>query len=450
MNVIDKLVVTLGLDPSGYKKGVQETERDQKKLRDSTLKTSKEMEAKGKQAAEFFSRIKKEVLALTTVMLGGYGLKSFIENVTTGDAALGRMAKNVGMSVGALSAWEGAVQRAGGSAQGMAGSIRAINDHLQTMNLTGNDSAVGWLVAANADTRKFYSNTTSMNERLLSLADAFHKLSPQMAQKIGGNMGIDTGTIQLLMKGRKAVEDMLEAQRKRNVANKHDAQLAIERQNAWKNLKDEFYSVGRVLLNRITPAIVRIVKETDKWLEKNKEWIDTGIISHIKSMATYVENVAGEFDHWKIVIEAIFGLWIGAKFARVIANVARLGGAIASAAGSGASLLGKLGAAALSPLGAGAIGGAAALAYPTSMGNGELTPFSTMTPFAMQSLKKLINSRANLPLVATMPSSHSTTETHIGHITIQVPSGDPDTIAKGIKDSLRRHGLATQANTGMR
>ena len=141
MNVIDKLVVTLGLDPSGYKKGVQETERDQKKLRDSTLKTSKEMEAKGKQAAEFFSRIKKEVLALTTVMLGGYGLKSFIENVTTGDAALGRMAKNVGMSVSDLSAWEGAVQRAGGSAQGMAGSVKAINDHLQNLAFTGNDDA---------------------------------------------------------------------------------------------------------------------------------------------------------------------------------------------------------------------------------------------------------------------------------------------------------------------
>lgn len=39
--------------------------------------------------------------------------------------------------------------------------------------------------------------------------------------------------------------------------------------------------------------------------------------------------------------------------------------------------------------------------------------------------------------------------TSVGQITIVVPNGDPDTIAKGVRGALAKHEIVTQANSGM-
>ena len=67
--VIDALVVTLGLDSSGFKKGQKETQDGLSKTRKEAEQTAKDMEAYGKRASSFFGSIRTELLALVGVTL---------------------------------------------------------------------------------------------------------------------------------------------------------------------------------------------------------------------------------------------------------------------------------------------------------------------------------------------------------------------------------------------
>ena len=47
MQVLDALILTLGLDPSGFTKGRKQAESDLGKTRDESVKTAKQIEAQG-------------------------------------------------------------------------------------------------------------------------------------------------------------------------------------------------------------------------------------------------------------------------------------------------------------------------------------------------------------------------------------------------------------------
>ena len=93
--IVDALVVTLGLDPAGFVKGQKDAAQSFKKTQDEATAVGKQIENSGKQAAEFFSALRKEVIGLFAAFTAGKGLKEFIADITAGDAALGRMAGNL-------------------------------------------------------------------------------------------------------------------------------------------------------------------------------------------------------------------------------------------------------------------------------------------------------------------------------------------------------------------
>jgi Phage tail lysozyme len=370
-NVIDSLTVALGLDPSNFTKGQKEAVRSLRATEAEATRTAKAMEIRGKQAAEFFSKIRNEVIALTAAFMGANSIKQFAERITASDAALGRLAHNVGMTTKDLSAWEGAVERAGGSSSGMAGSIQSLTQQIQQLKTTGNAGFLQPLAMAHVDMMKFIDDATPMGDKLLLLADAFKGLSPERAQFLGAGMGLDQGTINLLMQGRQAVEALLQKQREMNAVNQADADAAIARQNSWNNLQDTFENFGRTILTEVSPAIVDVLAHMQNWVQTNKAWIESGIIDAIRQFAEWLKNIdwaqvqkniqeftlrandaATAVGGWVKVGETLFALWIGSKFLAVLANVGILKTAFLGAGGAGAGLLGRLGIA-----GAAAIGG---------------------------------------------------------------------------------------------
>ena len=65
--VIDALLVTLNLDSSGFVKGGKQTAEALKKTRDDVTATSKELQERGKHAAEFFGKIAASATAMFAV-----------------------------------------------------------------------------------------------------------------------------------------------------------------------------------------------------------------------------------------------------------------------------------------------------------------------------------------------------------------------------------------------
>lgn len=273
MNVIDALVVTLGLDASGFTKGQKETSVALKKTNDDATRTAKEMELRGKQAAQFFGQIKNQVVGLLAAFTAGKGLSAFVSDVVAGDAAVGRMAKNIDMSTETLSAWQGVAERAGGSAAGITGSLKAMAQQMAQISITGTPGAqvLQSLAMSGINVAKYFDKATTSSERLLMASDAFKGMDSARAQALGAGMGFDEGTVNVLMQGRQAVQALLAEQEKIGHANEADAKSAQQLQSAWRALGQSSTDLGRKILTSLSPYI----QELSAALLKLAEWAAT-------------------------------------------------------------------------------------------------------------------------------------------------------------------------------
>lgn len=335
--VIDALVVSLGLDSSLFTKGQKDAAASLKKTSDQADKTAKDMEANGKKAAEFFGQIKVQVLELFAVFTAGKGISSFVSDVVAGDAAVGRLATNVGMSTDSLSAWQGVAERAGGSAAGISGSIQNLSSQMQKMALTGQSDVIPFLAQAHINLQKFFDASAPMSDKLLDLSDAFSKMSAPRAQAIGAGMGLDQGTINVLMQGRAAVEAMLAEQAKIGETNAADAKSAQQLQAAWNALGQSSTDLGRKILTSLSPFIQQLsaaLLKLSEWAASHRPMVEAmfiglaaavtafaavlaaplaGIAALSTGIGVAVAAIAVLYDDWKTWIDggqsAFGGFW---------------------------------------------------------------------------------------------------------------------------------------------
>jgi len=290
--IIDALAISLGLDATGFKKGQKDIEEGLKKSEEKSTKAAKEMESGGKKAATAYSKVRKEVLALTGAIIGLIAVKSFVEKVTAGDAEIGRFAKNVGASTEEVSTWVNAANKAGGTAEGMAGSIQNLNDQmvgLHSLMKPVSGEVITGLSLSGVDTNKYFDRATTITDKFLMLADAFKGMDASKAQGLGKMIGLDVGTVNMLMLGRDSVGKILEQQRRLNIVTEADAKAAQRRQVAWRNLMDTFERIGRVILNQLSPVFLKMFNDFSKWLGK-KENLDK-IVNAFTKLGNALDNL---------------------------------------------------------------------------------------------------------------------------------------------------------------
>lgn len=273
--VIDSLLVELGLDVSGFNKGQKEAVDTINKFEQQYTKTTKETEENGKKMAQAIYKVRNQVLSLMAAFTAGAGMKLFFQEMTATDAAAGRLAKNIGISVNELTAWQGVAARSGGTAQGIAGTMQGLTNQFQQLALTGQSEVIPYFRAigvaiADINTGKM----RPLNDILLDLSDKFSKMDPAKAQAFGRGLGIDEGTVNVLMKGREAIKALLIEQEKLGHANKADTDAAIKRAAALEKLKQVSEDLGRKFLTALTPAIEAVTNALVKvgiWFQEHPE-----------------------------------------------------------------------------------------------------------------------------------------------------------------------------------
>lgn len=266
MTIIDALVVTFGLDPTDHAKGRKAIEDDQKKLRETSDKTSKTLQADNKKSGESVKQLRGELLLLFAAFTAGKGLKEFVGDIATGDAQMGRFAKTLGMSVEELSKWRNLADLTGGSADGMQGSIQGLVDQFQQFQITGESSIIPYLRALGISISDLETGKMRpMRDILLDLADKFKGMDPSRAAALGKNLGLDPATINTLLLGREALKQLLDEQERMGITTQENAAVGAELQKNWAELKQTSMSLGRTLLTIFAPALNVILKLL-KWV----------------------------------------------------------------------------------------------------------------------------------------------------------------------------------------
>jgi hypothetical protein len=135
--ILESFILQIKLDPSGFKKGQEQAEVNFRKVKDEARKSGKEIEGANKAIGETFAKARNEALGFFAVLLGARGIKEFLGDVTTADAALGRFSANMNVPLDVASGWGKAVERIGGDAKDATASIATVTKALFEVHQKG-------------------------------------------------------------------------------------------------------------------------------------------------------------------------------------------------------------------------------------------------------------------------------------------------------------------------
>ena len=287
--VIDSLVVELGLDPKNFTQSQQKALDQLRKFQTEAAKAGKEIEASQRRVGESLNQMKREVLGFLGLSFGGAAARQFFDFVTNLDAAIGRTSKTLGISTRELSAWQGAVEQSGGSAQSITGAMQGLSGAMQQLVLTGNASFVPLFnrLGISLYQRNGQLKTSAM--LMLDLAKAMEGIVPVRAHALLSMVtGMNEDTINLLLRGRAAVEGYLDAARKAGATSASDAAAAQAFNEQLVLLERTATQTGRAIVQGLLPGLTWFL---DKYKEVLQLWNNAP--AWVKRLAAPVDPIGG-------------------------------------------------------------------------------------------------------------------------------------------------------------
>lgn len=241
MAIIDSFKILFGVDPSGVAKGMAQAE--------NRIKSG-------------VQNIISNVLApLTGALAIGNAFNNFISQADK----LGLLADKLGMDVAEIDAWSAAVENAGGSAEAFQGTLKSFNDKLRNAALVGGGAGIEWLYYMGISAVNAEGKLKNLTEVLPDLADKVAGMSKTKSTYMLQQLGLDEGTIRLVQKGRKSVEELVGAM-KLFAYSKKDAETAREFNSAMNLLGKGTQSVANLIFSQLTPVVTQLANEFVKFI----------------------------------------------------------------------------------------------------------------------------------------------------------------------------------------
>lgn len=280
MNVVDSLVIELGLDPAKFNKGQKDALDAFKKTQDQAKRVGKEIENSSAQVLEFFSRLKTQAISLGATFLGAVGVKDFIENITGAGIALDRTARFTGESVRELSAWRNVSEQAGGSADATTASMLSLTQSLQNFALTGESNVIPYFRALGISLTDSQGHIKTASQLLLDLAgsDRLKHLDPRRAAVILQSLGLDPATTNLILTNSRVQLAAKLKLAQKNAFTDKDTALAKQFTQQFKEISQEAVRVGQNIFIVMAPALkeaLGLIKEFVDFLRSN-QYVATG------------------------------------------------------------------------------------------------------------------------------------------------------------------------------
>lgn len=276
--IIDSLLVKLGLDSSEFAAGKNKVDKGLKETGNEAEKAGAKLKKTGKDGAEGFNEVAKSATKFLAIIGGTVAIKRFVSDMIESNAALDRFSQNLNRSVSDISAWSNAAELAGGSAEGLQGTMDMLSKSQTELQLTGQSSLIPYFSALGVSLADAQGKARPVNDLLLELADRFSRMDRTTANNMGRMMGIDQGTMNLLLKGRSEVELLIKRQKEYGAVSKQQAEEASRLQRAMVESRQSFQAFGRELLSAATPALEKlfaILSDVGAWMRDNKEFVQT-------------------------------------------------------------------------------------------------------------------------------------------------------------------------------
>jgi hypothetical protein len=278
--IIDSLVVMLGLDTKDLEQKTAPAVKSLDKIEKSGEKTEKAVTKIGKSSKDAAQGVQNFTRTLTTMLsvIGStVAIKALISDFIETNAQLDRLSRNLGVSVSTISAWSNASERLGGSAQGLQGTFDMLSKSQTQLLLTGESSLIPYLSALGISLADTAGKARPVTDVLLDLSEKFSHMDRTTANNMGRMMGLDQGTLNLLLSGRKELELEIKRQKESNAVTAAQAQAATRLQIAVVGIRQTFSALGRSLLMEAIPTIEKLLgyfQAFADWAQSHSQFIE--------------------------------------------------------------------------------------------------------------------------------------------------------------------------------
>lgn len=288
-DIIDAFVVTLGLDPTNYNRQVREFRDTQKRLREQEAKDTRAQEDGQKRLLSGMKELRNETAGFLFMLAGANGIKDFVSNIISGDAATGRLAANMGMATQNLAAWQAALGQVGGTAQDATQAIQTLTTLYQSYQLgTANPQQLAGMQGLGI------TDISDPEKVLMKMASASQRMSrPEFAARMS-MLGINQNMTTLLAQGPDKVGGILDEMRKIGVATDQDAEAA-------QKFDASLNKISQSLKAAFRPAIESTAGATAGWLSDQKN-LNLAMDAGVGVLGAFA--IAAAAASWEIILIA--------------------------------------------------------------------------------------------------------------------------------------------------
>ena len=371
------------------------------KTAQATRGASRDMEESFGKVAGAIKKVSIELLGMFGIAVSVAAMEKLFMNMSKTNVEAGFLSQRLNVATRSLTEWQGIAGRMGATNEDVASSFGNITQQIQKLQATGQSPMAPVLrELMGIEMTNERGQYKEPEELSLEMADKFSKMTGPRAQFIGGQMGLSPGYINMLQQGREALEKQLALQKQIGTATDEDARISFEFSAQLNLVNKQFEQMERVVTRKVTPGITEATKKMFEWLQANHEWIESDIAAVFNTVGDAVMKIgddmkkafdsktgkeiradlsaiAGEVNDivkatggWVNAIETVFELWLGWKFAKMLANMrlVRLAmsamGVGTAAAGAGTAAAGAAGAAGAGAAAVGGVVGGIAAAAP--------------------------------------------------------------------------------------
>lgn len=260
-NTVEQIFVELLLNAKGYSKEADDAVKKSEKLEKGLGNTEKQSVKTNKSFDGLVGGLRKAVkgvAGLTAVIAAGTGLLKLADEARKANDELNFLSKNLGMSSGEVKAWQGAAAAMGGSAQGMAGDMKALNSSMNDFTMTGESSMLPMFNTLGVSMVDAQGKVRGTNDVMLDLADSMSKMDREQAFLMGQKLGFDEGTINTLLQGRDAMQEMVDYHKQMYTSNKQELEASRKLSENQAKMSAHWDSMKLMMGNAIIPLLVKL------------------------------------------------------------------------------------------------------------------------------------------------------------------------------------------------
>ena len=284
MNVVDKLVIALGLDTSGVDKGA------------SQIKSQ-------------LSSIGGVITGIFAPLLAGFSFAKIFDSINGELKQLNTLSKVTHTNIEDLTAWSRAVESSGGNMDGFTQTLNTLNDSLTRISVTGNGRMKPFFEAMGLDATELAKKPVL--ESMQSISKAIEGMDKTESANILRTMGFDSGSIKLLQSGEKGMKELIARQRELGVYTAKDAKAVAALNRGIRDITSAIKTLFIPIVMQIMNTASKVIKYLTNgvmFLRKNMDVLRGAVL--LLAAVFSKQLLKAIIDLGKALLANPFGLFI--------------------------------------------------------------------------------------------------------------------------------------------